>query len=64
MPHGIVFITSDVKNTKHTCVRSVLARAMPFVLIGSKLLDFETEKISQIPDYEMIYVVVFPWEQP
>ena len=64
MPHDIVPITSDVKNTQHTCVRSVLARATPFVLVGSKLLDFYTRKISQIPDYKMIYLVELPSEQP
>ena len=63
MPHDIVSITF-LKNTQHTFVRSVLARAMPFVLVGSKLLDFWTRIISHTPDYEIFYVVVFHFEQP
>ena len=44
--------TSDVKNTQHICVRSVFTRATPFVLVGSKLLDFWTRIVSHTLDYE------------
>ena len=64
MPRDIVYITSDTKNTQNTCDRSVLARVMPYVLVGSRLLNFWTRIMSQIPNYKIFYVVVFHWEQP
>ena len=59
MLRGIVSITSDEKNTQHTYVRSVLARATPFELVGSKLLDLWTRMISHKTYYEMFYAVLF-----
>ena len=59
MPHDTFPITSDVKNTQHTCVQSLLAKVTPFVLIGSDLLDFLTRIISHKPDYEVFHFIVF-----
>ena len=65
MPHNIyVYVTSNAKNTQHTYDRSVLVRVTPYVLVGSRLLDFWTRIISYIPKYKMLYVVLFHWEQP
>ena len=64
MQHDIVFISSAAKTIQlHACVQSVLTRAMPFILVGSKLPDLWTRIISHTFDYEMFYVVVFYWEQ-